>query len=68
MKQIVCLFMFLLLISCKQTKLEQEIAIFSDTISINNNSDIKDTVDKDDLRNKLKIIRTNFKRINSIKE
>ncbi|TDS50824.1 hypothetical protein C8P70_1497 [Myroides indicus] len=68
MKQIVCLFMFLLLISCKQTKLEQEITIFSDTISINNNSDIKDTVDKDDLRNKLKIIRTNFKRINSIKE
>jgi hypothetical protein len=60
--------MFLLLISCKQTKLEQEIATFSDTISINNNSDIKDTVGQDNLLNKLKTIQTNFKRINSIKE
>lgn len=68
MKKIVCLFMFLLLISCKQTKLEQEIATFSDTISINNNSDIKDTVGQDNLLNKLKTIQTNFKRINSIKE
>lgn len=78
MKQTIYILTFLLLTSCGQSKFEQTTTTVSDTSMIKNNSVTKDTVELKEtfneedlpvneyLTDKLKPIRANFKRINSI--
>ncbi|HMR81509.1 MAG TPA: hypothetical protein PKE30_00145 [Niabella sp.] len=78
MKQVIYILTFLLLTSCGQSKSEQTTTTASDTIMVNNNTVTTDTVElketfneedlpvNDFLTDRLKPIRENFKRINSI--
>lgn len=78
MKQTIYIWTFLLVASCGQPKSEQAASTVSDTITANNNLvttdtvELKETFNEEDLpvneylTDRLKPIRANFKRINSI--